>query len=426
MPPIRWHEVPGLPPAAAAVLSGLAFRNSPSSRTCFSRKQWDEALAFADQMQVTLTFGSRCREQLPPEVRRRIQTNFENNTRRLARLKQEYFEIAARLDSLGIDHVLLKGFLQAPRFLPNPQLRAQYDLDILCTPAELPRAQLALAELGFEEIGGGRRATAGHLPPLTRKTGWRWKGDYFDPEMPPLIDLHFQLWDEATERFAIAGIEEFWDRRTQQPFEGRQVPSLREVDQFGYAAIHALRHLLRGDLKVFHIYELGYFLENHAGGGFAEDWRKRHPAPARSLQAVPLLLAERWFSCRVPETVREAAEELPRDVRVWLEHYAAAPVLTRFHPNKDELWLHLCLLPAMGDKARVLRRRLLPLSRPAHVEAAFVPEKSMSTKLRVLKWLRYCRHLLSRMAFHTRSLASVLASGLHWRRRSSSRGSERG
>ena len=203
---------------------------------------------------------------MPEFVRRRTESNFEANSRRFAKLKQEYFQIAGRLRSLGIDHILLKGFLQAPRFVPSPLLRAQYDLDLLCSPAEVQRAHQALVELGFESMGGKRRLRADHLPPLARKTGWLWKGDYFDPEIPPVVELHFRLWDPATERFQVDGLEEFRDRRILAPFEGQLVPGFRDADQLGYAALHVLRHLLRGDLKPCHVYELAFFMENQGPG----------------------------------------------------------------------------------------------------------------------------------------------------------------
>ena len=361
--------------------------------------------------------GSRRRENLPEFVRRRTESNFEANGRRLAKLKQEYFEIVGRLRSLGIDHILLKGFLQAPRFVPSPLLRAQYDLDLLCSPAEVQRAHQALVELGFESIGGKGRLRADHLPPLARKTGWLWKGDYFDSEIPPVVELHFRLWDPATERFQVDGLEEFRTRRVLAPFEGQPVPGLRDADQLGYAALHVLRHLLRGDLKPCHVYELAFFMENQGPDeAFWRRWSELHSPALRSFQAAPLVLAHRWFGSVLPEAVRAEAEKLPGPVQLWLQHYAASPVLSHFQPNKDELWLHLALLSGNKNKAGVLWRRLVPLSPPGQVEAVFVPEKKMTYELRLLRRIRYVRFACSRLLFHARSLASILIGAFRWRR----------
>ena len=38
----------------------------------------------------------------------------------------------------------------------------------------------------------------------------------FDPEIPPSVDLHFQLWDASTERLGAPGVEQFWSRRIRE------------------------------------------------------------------------------------------------------------------------------------------------------------------------------------------------------------------
>ena len=379
--------------------------------------QWRQALEFSDRSGLTLLLASRRRENLPDFVRRRAESNYEANGRRFAKLKQEYFQVASRLQSLGIGHILLKGFLQAPRFVPSPLLRAQYDLDLLCSPADVQRAHQVLMEQGFEPLGGKGRLRADHLPPMARKTGWLWKGDYFDPEIPPVVELHFRLWDPATERFQVDGLEEFRTRRVLAPFEGQPIPQLRDVDQLGYAALHVLRHLLRGDLKPCHVYELAFFMENQGPDeAFWRRWSELHSPALRSFQAAPLVLAHRWFGSALPEAVRVEVEKLPGPVQLWLQHYAASPVLSHFQPNKDELWLHLALLAGYKNKAGVIWRRLVPLSPPGQVEAVFVPEKKMTHELRLLRRIRYIRFACSRVLFHARSLASILIGAFRWRR----------
>ena len=417
MSPIRWQRLKGIPAGPAAVLRALGFGDSsPRNLEEISASQWRQALEFCDRSGLTLLFGAKCRECLPEFVRRRIERNRAANGLRFAKLKQEYLQVAGRLQSLGIGHILLKGFLQAPRFVPSPVLRAQYDLDLLCSPADVRRAHQALAELGFESLGGGG-LRADHLPPMARKTGWLWKGDYFDPQMPPVVELHFRLWDQATERFRVDGIEAFPARRDPVLLEGRPVPGLCDVDQLGYSALHVLRHLLRGDLKPCHVYELAFFLENQGhDGAFWRRWSELHSPALRSVQALPLVLAQRWFGSILPEAVRVEAEKLPPAVQMWLQHYAASPILSQFQPNKDELWLHLALLSGNKDKATVLCRRLLPLSPPGRVDAAFVPEQKMTIQLRLFRCTRYVRFLWSRALFHARSLVSIVVGARRWRR----------
>ncbi len=419
MPPVRWRQVAELPRACAAVLAALNFAE-PSEELLSSLREneWDEALGFCDRSQLTLVFGDVCRPHLPERVRERIEENFAANAQRLERLKQEYLQIADRLDSDGVEHVVLKGFLQAPRFVRNARLRMQYDLDLLCPPEDVRHARKTLLELGFDTVRGHERLPIDHLPPMVRRTDWHWKGDYFDPDIPPIVELHFQLWDENTERIRAPGVDKFRLTSTRQHFDERPLPALQPVNQLGYAALHALRHLLRGDLKPAHAFELAYFLESQLENGDVwRQWEESHDPSLRQLQAVPFLLAESWFGCRFPRAVRDEVERLPSDVHRWFADFSPSPLTLRFRPNKDELRLHLALLPRLGDRLRVIRRRLLPLRLPGHVDAMFLPEERITAQILRRKWTRYAAFLAERLRFHVHSLVRILLAGARRKRR---------
>src|SRR5262249_52500075 len=151
-------------------------------------------------------------------------------------------------------HVVLKGFAGVEEYVPNPEARVQYDLD-LYSPEAPDAARDALIALGYR--GEDRSSeTTDHLPPFRRESGWRWRGDFFDPDMPVAIELHFRLWDEATEGFVVPGLERFWSRRSHQ--------LLAPPDALAYKSLHLLRHLLRGEVRAAHIYEIAWFLHQHA------------------------------------------------------------------------------------------------------------------------------------------------------------------
>ena len=415
MPPLRWQQVPRLPRPCAAVLVALNFAE-PSAELLVSlgENEWDQALRFCDRSQLTLVFGDTCRSHLPDRVRARIEQNFTSNSQRLGRLKQEYLRISDYLTSHDVDHVVLKGFLQAPRFVRNARLRMQYDLDLLCAREEVQQARKLLRELGFDTVGGQERLPIDHLPPMVRRTDWHWKGDYFDPDIPPIVELHFQLWDEKTERIPAIGLDKFWLARTRQVFDGRPVPALDPVNQLGYAALHTLRHLLRGDLKPAHVLELARFLENHREHQeLWRQWEEWHDPSLRQLETVSYLLAEAWFGCRLPQAIQAEAARLSRDVHGWLADFAASPLTSHYRPNKDELWLHLAMLPRLGDRIRVTRRRLLPLCLPGHVDAMFLPAQHITPYLRWRKWTRYAAFLAGRLRFHCTSLLRMLLVAAH-------------
>ena len=162
-----------------------------------------------------------------------------------------YSEIAGALQARGVEFIVLKGFSHWPHFSADPRQRPQYDLDLLCQRVCLMQAKNALVELGYEPLSGFDKFPLDHLPAMIRKTGWQWKGDFFDVEMPFAAELHFRLWDPETEHIAIDGLEAFWERRTQGHIDDFRFPALDPVDKIAYASLHLLRHILRGDVCLY-------------------------------------------------------------------------------------------------------------------------------------------------------------------------------
>ncbi len=251
-----------------------------------------------------------------------------------------------------------------------------------------------------------------HLPALVRKTGWEWRGgSHFDPEIPLAIEVHLQFWDDVTERLRAPGVEQFWERRAGH--------ALGTADALAYACLHLLRHMLRGSARACHVYEIAWFLEHHAGDEeFWIRWRELHDPELRRLEAIAFRLARAWFGCALGVVAGQEVEALPARVQEWFEAFAFSAVEAEFHPNKDELWLHLALLDTARDKFAVVRRRLLP-SLPGPVDAVCVPKEQFTLQRRALKYARTTRFLAHRSVFHTRAFAALLGSGVRWRTRSS-------
>ncbi len=402
-----------LPRFASAVLDALRFDSVPSeSLRELTPAEWRKATAFCDRSQLTLFLGRAAGDALPEDVRESIRRKREANVQRFARIRESYFEIAAALETAAIEFAVLKGFTQYPRFTPDLHSRVQYDLDLICLSGDVLRACNVLASLAYEPMGAADEFPTDHVPTMIRKTGWEWRGDFFDPEIPLSVDLHFRFWDEETERICAPGVERFWDRRAQTELDGRCIPCLDPVDAAGYSALHLLRHLLRGSLKIGHVYELASFLHSHAADdGLWRQWRALHPEPLRRLQAVSFELAAVWFGCVLPPAVVEEIARLPDAARLWLAHHAAAPVEAMFRPNKTELWLHLSLLESRSDKWRVLRRRLLPARLPGPIDAVYVPDSMRTWRVQVRSTARYVAFLAERARYHLRALVSLASDG---------------
>lgn len=389
-----------IPAHVRAIFDALAFDGRPADLTRLTPADLD----FADRSQLTLLLS---RTNLNQEARSYVDAALARNTERVKKIAVDYAEIAG-----AFDHVVLKGFTHVPAFIGDLHLRVQYDLDLYTPPSESARAREALLALGYQPIAGQEHLAMDHLPTMVRKTGWQWRGDFFDPEIPTSVEVHFRFWDPETERLRAASLDDFWSRR-----EGNE---LSLPDKLGYAALHLTRHLLRGNVRAFHVWELANFLQTHDSPDFWRTWQRLHSPSARRLEAVAFLLAKSWFAGRLPDPAEDAIEQLPAPVHRWFEIYAWSPLETLFRPNKDELWLHLALLDSSFDRIAVFRRRVIPVSTPASVDAVYTPDEELTLSRRIRRSSRNLAFAASRAAHHLRLVIPTLWEGLRWRLRSRS------
>ena len=143
-----------------------------------------------------------------------------------------------------IEYLALKGLTQCPLYGSPPELRVQYDIDLYVPRESVRRAGAAVVELGFESLQEIDHLPTDHLPPFIRKTGWEWRGDFFDPELPLAVELHYQFWNERTERLHVPDVAAFWQRRTTRSVAGILMPVLGAADALGYAHDHGVIHRL--------------------------------------------------------------------------------------------------------------------------------------------------------------------------------------
>ncbi len=375
--------------------------------------QWRRLLALTDRSQLTLPLGVRCVRELPEWVQERLAGNLRNNAIRYERVLDTYQQVAQALSAAGVEFIVLKGFAQWPNYCEDLRQRPQYDLDLYCPPPAIERAFDAVQSLGYEPFGQKGKIAIDHLPPMIRKTGWRPGGDYYDPDMPLTIELHFRFWDEATERFSAGSSDGFWTRRVSRNIQGISIPTLDHVDGLSYTTWHLVRHLVRGDVRAYHVYELAQFLQRSAeDDAFWWNWRNRNPST--SVAAIAFRLAIDWFECPVHSRVQGLCESLPVSVRRWFDLFALSPLRSLERPNKDELFLHWCLVNGWRDRLDVAKRRLIPLRFSPVIVDAHVPKPDWRLRM---KRRVYGSWFTARRAFHhARTLAPVMWNGLRWHR----------
>jgi len=404
--------MPAIPIYVRAVIDALQFLNPrPDALSKLNPAEWRDALRYCDENRLTLALLDRAAGHLPPDIRARLESNRDANVLRHAAMQVVYRQAASALQAAGIEFLVLKGATQAPWFAAAPVDRMSYDLDLYCLPNTVIPARDQLLSLGYESLEGFDRFPIDHLPALIRKSGWEWRGDYFDCSLPTAIELHFRFWCEPNERFSPSGLDDFWHRRV---MDGG-TPALHPCDRVAYTCLHLLRHLLRGNTSACNFYEIAWFLQNHASN--VDLWRKRlegHSEDLRKLECLCFSLARRWFGCTLNPALSAELESLPHAWQEWVAQYGLAPLEGRFRPNKHELWLHLELMDNWRDRGAVLLRRLIPSTMPGPVDAVTIPESQLTPWIRVRRRLRYAQYISQRFIHHLRALPSVILHGTRW------------
>jgi hypothetical protein len=408
-----WPKVKMAESHLLAVVRSLSFEDNPDNHLSgLTDSAWRDLLRVTDRSQLTLPLAAHSPASFPQWVRDRLESDLSNNAIRHERTMQRYREIQEALTSRGLRFAVLKGFTQYPLYCTDLRARPQYDLDLYCPESDIAAAYQAIIALGYEPFRQKTGTPVDHLSPLIRKTGWRPRGDYYDPDMPLTIEMHFRFWDNDTECFDVQGAETLWERRRLREISGLEVPVLHPNDALSYTAWHLVRHLLRGDLRAYHVYELANFLHQTADhNDFWRKWRNGQLSPI--VESMAFRLAMDWFHCAANPAVTRLAHSLPHTVERWFTMFGFSPLYSVEKPNKDELFLHLALVQGYRKRLKIARRRLFPFRFEPVVVDAHVPAPGTA-----LRWKRRVFgfwFMAKRMLHHLRTFLPVIQSGLRWR-----------
>ena len=397
------------------VLQALQFNaGNTAGLEALSESAWPPLLRAMDDQGLTLPLAIRHASSLSPAIQTRLKRNLADNAERHTRLVKTYGAITAALQQQGIEFVLLKGLSRWPYYCADLRYRPSYDLDLFIPKPMVEQAQTVLSALGYVPVRG-REPDTDHLPRMILQNGWTWRDNYFDPEMPTAVELHFRFWDPATERFRAGDTEVFWRRRLTRDIAGMALPTLSTVDALSYAALHLVRHLLRGALQLHHVYEVAHFLhESAADETFWTEWRDTGQASCRLPEAIAFRLAREWFRCDLHPAANAVMEQLPQAVLRWFELFGNSPALIAGTPNKNELWLHCALLTSASECREIAWRKLMPVRRGSPSLNPHVPPGSLALPVRIKAGIRQTGFMATRLIHHSVTLTRMLYSGLLW------------
>jgi hypothetical protein len=407
---------PQVPHEIAVLLAALQFRGANTEALQkLSETEWNSLLHFCDLAHLTLPLAQLTLNSIPAWVTRRLEANLTDNALRFKRVQDTYCEAANAFERAGVEHIVMKGFTQAPDYVTHPRLRVQSDFDLFCPPEQIPQAQSALESIGYRPYAQADFLNADHTPPMVRLGDWTWQGNAFDPNMPLSIELHFCLWNEHVSLFSTPETEQFWERRISRSIDGMHFPALHPVDHLGHLALHILRNLSLREWIVHHVYELAFFLDLHADDdAFWSQWKSLHSDSLRAKQAIAFFHAATWFNCNLHPAVAEQIADLPERQRDWLHHFAWSSLEGIFYPNKDFTWLHLTLVEGSGRKRALLRRLFLPPATTRLDSPRVTTRNRRIVETTRHPWLRYVSYLSARTIFHSQTNLSALWRGLEW------------
>ena len=207
---------------------------------------WRGALEFSDRARLTLVLREVARDAMPPWVRDRVDENAAKWLIRRRSIEDLYRTLYDLLTRDGLEFIALKGVTHTG--IAN---RVQYDVDLYLPSATVGKAQQALVASGWTQAKGMDGFPTDHLPALIRRTDWQWRGDFFDPDLPLAVELHFRFWNDEVEHLRAPGTDEFWARRVSSRLAGVEMEVLSPPDLLAYAALHLLKHVLRGSVRGF-------------------------------------------------------------------------------------------------------------------------------------------------------------------------------
>lgn len=411
--------MPSTPRYVTALVSALNFR-SPRTELLHTLddSDWQRLLEFGDHMHLTIPLAQTCSSHFPSWVRARVERNIADNSLRFQMIKNTYSAIAGALREANVDYLVLKGFTKTPDYAPDPRHRTQSDIDLFCPLETIFSVRATLSTIGYRAQHAFDDMPWDHLPPLRRKTNWKWRGNAYDPEMPLTVELHHSLWDRTAARCGPQSMGPFWQRRIARRLEEIDFHTLNPIDGLGYAALNLLRDLLRLSIVTSQAYELAWFLHyNSRNDSFWNGWSQMHDDELRRLESVSFLLARTWFDCDLSEAAEAEIERLPAATRRWFETPATSPSpMGWLRPNKDGVWLHSSLLTSAAEKRALVFQRLLPV-RVLPVGAAIanrVPNSSPTDHSSVHSHTRYLVYLIARVVYHLRMIPITLWHGVHW------------
>jgi hypothetical protein len=407
-----------------AILQQLRVTNDksypPLLRASFSKREWEQALAWLDLSGLAIYFLQRIEASgasftLPDHVRAGLERRNADNRLRAAGIQQEFTVLIESLEQARVNYAVLKGVSLLPDYCPEFELRTQYDHDVLVDAASLASACSALEGRGYlRRNPHGEESVVVYQPSQPEIRFSRNSEALYSARLGRSVEVHRTLWEETEDRIRVNLSDDFLERRQVRRWRDLRFMALCDEDCLLFQVLHAFKHILRNWCRLSIFLEIGHFLHRRASD--SEFWQRfgrriENVRWAREATLIVFTLAEQVFGAAVPLPVLDSLKTpLSPALNLWTERYGRRAALSNFNSDKCSLFLHREFVDSPSEWAIIRRRRLFPLRRP-HRPPAVVFQRGFSTIGRV--WMEKA-HAFGRFRFHGMAALRYLMEYPRW------------
>lgn len=230
---------------------------------------WDAVAIYAHATGLGPLLLQATASQIPPIQAARLRLAAQRTRTRNATLLAGLAALLHACHRHNLPLIVLKGGYLAPAVYRDLGLRGMTDVDVLVRPADFPRLQTVLAQLGYS----GKHTDPGKGPGIV-KHEWTYKtanaapptspGSTANPYLFADDSFHLEPHTSLTESWFGLQLEigdGVWDRAVPWEWDGIPALALHPRDCLLHIAVHLIFHLLMGKPALLQLYDLRRLLE---------------------------------------------------------------------------------------------------------------------------------------------------------------------
>jgi len=259
--------------------------------------EWERVLRLANHHRLlpALFAFLQGRRDVPASIQSALRSRFQIHARQVLRLSAELTGILRRLESCGIEVLPHKGPVLAKLLYGDPAMRQFGDLDFLIRAADVPRARIALQELGYKPNL--------HLSARQEKAYLRAGYEYVfgSAAGKNLVELQWQILPRF---YAVSfDMNSLFSRSVRTEFEDQRLHVLQNEDLMLVLCIHAAKHEWE---------QLGMVRDIATLAHFDLDWESIEREARRlcisRILLISLLLVRNLLGCELPQDFYSGSE----------------------------------------------------------------------------------------------------------------------